>query len=222
MSLIPIFSPYQTPISISLTATDFLSDEISDPEIAFTDLSIGAANAARRVFIGVAIYMSNSAVVSAATIGGVSATIHATNGNDSNRLFSCIISAVVPTGTTADVFLTIPDPDFDSVFCAVAVYRVLNLVNATAFDIDSDDSTEVDTTMSIDVPGGGFVIAVCSSDNETEGPFFTTSGVSENYDDNGFAIGMSSGLSSQTGRAITFSPGNNEGTLFAGVCASFR
>jgi hypothetical protein len=58
--------------------------------------------------------------VSSATIGGVSATIHAsTTGNDQIR---AAFSAIVPTGTTADIVINMSDSVFNDV--RLAVYSV--------------------------------------------------------------------------------------------------
>ena len=74
-------------------------------QATFTGLPIGTASATRSVIVGVA--WTTSGVlryVTAATIGGVAATIEANSG--STTAGSCILRATVPTGETADVVLT--------------------------------------------------------------------------------------------------------------------
>ena len=71
----------------------------------FTSIDIGPASASRVVIVGIAVGNQHNGI-SAVTIGGVSATIAATSGNQSYTN-DAIAYATVPTGTTADIAITV-------------------------------------------------------------------------------------------------------------------
>ncbi len=222
MSLMPVFSPYDTPVVFSETDTSEETGGV-DAAITFTSQSIGAADAGRRVFVGVLVAALQGLTVTSATIGGQAATIHASNGADANEFFACIISAAVPTGTTADIILNLSETIADEIWSSIAVYRVLNLKSATAFDTASNDGADGSVSMSIDIPNGGFVIAGCSA-IAGDGPLdiYTSTGVTESIESGPGVIGYAAALSAETNRSITFVPDFGTETTAAGVAASFR
>lgn len=84
----------------------------------FSNQAIGTASDTRRVIVGIT--TSSSRNISSATIGGVTATI------DANTLLvgtarMAIISAVVPTGETANVVITL---DGAASVCAISLWTI--------------------------------------------------------------------------------------------------
>ena len=118
-----------------------------------------------------------------ATIGGVAATIHAqtTTGPTSAQLDTgiAIISALVPTGTTAAVALTFNNTVART---SLGIYRAINEVNA------SPHATMTDNTLSsnvnsgtINIPGTGMLVAG-STAATTAGQANTWTGATETVD----------------------------------------
>lgn len=70
-------------------------------------VAIGTADANRLVVVGIGGRYNSGAGYSTVTIGGVSATIHDQTDSNSDERIVCIASAIVPTGTTADVVVTL-------------------------------------------------------------------------------------------------------------------
>ncbi len=126
----------------------------------FTAQAIGAADIGRRVFVSAtsSATTANSGI-SAVTIGGIAATIHAATNNTGNTRNGvvAIASAIVPTGTTADVVVTHPLPVLG---CHISVYRASGLVSGTPFDTATSDNA---ANLLIDIPVRGFVIACAAT-----------------------------------------------------------
>src|SRR5262245_51584457 len=124
-----------TPISNTFTAVS-ASDTVNRTTYTFTGLSIGAADATRRVICAVH-WDANSVggqTISSATIGGVSATIHGTAIDETSGSYVQFISALVPTGTTATVSVTFGG---GNAACFVAVWRQINESSSTPFATQS-------------------------------------------------------------------------------------
>lgn len=106
------------------------SDLYTDP-ITFSTIDIGDAHAERRVFVTVHFFGKSGGVntLDAATIGGIAATRHAQDGNrnsgTNDTYQTAIISAVVPTGTTADIVLNWSGASSGTVL--IGVYRTKSL-----------------------------------------------------------------------------------------------
>lgn len=93
----------------------------------FTAQSIGTTGTNRVIIVAVSCYSGGSGTLSSATIGGVSATINV-QGTGTTTI-SAIISASVPTGTTADIVLNWSSSNQN---VAIAVYRAVDLLSTTA------------------------------------------------------------------------------------------
>lgn len=96
------------------------------------------------------------------TIGGVSATIHATPADPNtgdNWISSGIASLLVTAGTSKTVEVTW-DASIDG--CSIAVYTLKNYQSATPIDTYADASVTSATSISatIDVAGGGATVFV--------------------------------------------------------------
>lgn len=194
------------PPSISLT--DTVEDPGDNSTYTFTSRAIGAADATRRVVV-VCHWSRTTAVValSSATIAGVSATIHVDDGGSGLGGRVAIISALVPTGTTATVVLNFATTQ-NRAF--IAVYRAINESSASPFATASDNTVtgnQFDTT--INIPGNGWVVAGVNANQAGSGMTWTLTGVTIQYQgaysDAGAvsrAGGFDTGLSAQTGRSM--------------------
>lgn len=107
--------------------------------VTLAGIAIGATAWNRQIFLLVHWSCDTSAVetgVNSGTIGGVAATVHVTYGEGGTSVSSnygcAIVSATVPTGTTATIALTFTDATVRSVY--VSVYRVTGLVSTVATD----------------------------------------------------------------------------------------
>lgn len=170
------------PPSISfISQAEITADQAS---YSFTSQSIDAADATRRVVVAVHWMYAGAGtdtVLNSATIGGVAATIHVqtNNGTSSSPDGIAIISALVPTGTTATIDLTF------NATCSrayIGVYSALNEAGSSPTATASDNTLTGSTlNLNLNVTAGGWLMAaVTESSNLT--PTNTWTGVSENYD----------------------------------------
>lgn len=160
----------------------------------FSAAAIGAA-ASDRV-IAVTINMGWNAVstgtIDAVTIGGVSATPqiqgNVVGGGENFR--SETWTALVPSGTTADVVVTISAAMGGSRGMKIGVYRMVGgdgiTASATASDSDSGNTTDA-LVVSVNTVAGGAVI-ICSTGFPGAASPATTVGFTENEDSTANAI----------------------------------
>jgi hypothetical protein len=150
-----------------------VSDTSNATTYTFTDASVGAADSTRKVYVTV--HWGGAAVtLSSATIGGVSATIHEQDAQGSSRQCA-IISAALPTGTTATVVITLTG---GSSRCYIGIYRVIGQSGGP--NTNKNNNLGASVTADVAALGGGAVIA-CVSGNVVGGTTSWT-GVTENYD----------------------------------------
>ena len=129
-----------------------------------TAYPIGTASSTRRVIVGVVTANLNATAVShlitSATIGGVSATIDVQVSSSSSRQTGVhVISATVPTGTTANIVL-----NFDNAFgsrVVVGIYGVAidGLVSTTPVTARTVASSTSPLSTTLATTSGGFLIA---------------------------------------------------------------
>lgn len=124
----------------------------------FTAADIGAADAAREVivFCGWKNTVGNNRSISSATIGGVTATLHASVGSSSDNGIG-ILQANVPTGTTGDIVITMSGGCANMV---AVVYRVVP-ASATPLDFGVLLGTTSVVVSNISVGSGGFLMVFC-------------------------------------------------------------
>jgi hypothetical protein len=168
----------------------------------FSTVDIGAADSTRRVIVGVAGSATSPQTLSSATIGGVGATIHV---NNSSVDHSSLISALVPTGTTATIAVTFSGAQF----CAgIGIYRLINETvstpHATATDLTLSSGV-LSTT--INVPSNGALVAICKAFGSAT-PTCAWSGATERYDQvmespDSQSGASETGLGSETGRTVS-------------------
>ena len=141
-----------------------LNDTSGTTTVSFTNADIGAASATRRVIVLVhGRFGSDPRVINSASIGGVSATIDAQIGAYSGGTsMAGIISATVPTGTTATVSITFSGNTFD---CAIHVLALDGLQSVTPVDTataSATSGTSLTTGANVDWKYGGYVIAIAT------------------------------------------------------------
>lgn len=181
---------------------------------SFSAMDIGAAAADRRVFITVSWAGDDfPEQIASATIGGIAATIHKqqTLSDSVSQSIGCaILSAVVPTGTTATVVINFTDV---AEMCAVGTFRTTGFSAITEALSDTDQNNPVQVvTVAIDIGANGAVIAVATNSFDA-GDIVWTAGATERYEgvDSGgndyeksrWGAAMSSGLGVQANRPIT-------------------
>lgn len=146
-------------------------------EYTFSGANIGTAAADRYVIAGISVVKANSAddfTGITVTIGGVSASTSSFIQVGGQRPVTLIAVANVPTGTTADVVVTMPNTARDGL-CAV---WTTNGISTTP--TDTGTSSAPDPTSDIDVLAGGIIVGVALSTSVTTSVSWT--GLTENYD----------------------------------------
>jgi hypothetical protein len=195
---------YQTTEATTANATEY----------TFSGQAVGAADAARRVFVAITGQYNDGVArnVASVTIGGVSATqASAINyvAAGVNSLVAEIWVATVPTGTTADVVVTF---NAAMVRAGIGVWTC-NTVPITPTDTatDSDSGADEFATASIDINAGGFLIGVSTFFGDVSVPTYSWTNLTEDYDatleNTGSHTGASDDFASETlSRSITVTP----------------
>jgi hypothetical protein len=148
----------------TITFTDVATTTTDGTSHSFVNMAIGAAHPRRRVFVVVQLTQNGGSVeVSSATIGGIAAVIHIGTLSTTGV---AILSALVPTGTTATVVINV---SAESDGFGILVYRAINLRSTspfhTAFGVESGDKKEgtLVVTCSLNIPDQGIILAASSS-----------------------------------------------------------
>lgn len=130
----------------------------------FTAMNVGAANASRLVIACVTARSATSVTLTSITIGGVTATVDMEARNTSGAALSdaIICHAIVPTGTTADVVVTMSGA---CVRAGCGLYSTLLYANVTpTATAQATRAASVGTMQpSLTSPGKGFVVGVAYS-----------------------------------------------------------
>lgn len=218
--------------SISATYLTRVSDT-SGFSVDFTSYNIGPASPDRRVFV--VIHWCEGTIhrtISSVTIGGVSATVHIQEGHSggSTGFGVGIASAIVPAGTSATISVTMSGSlALHTTLISISAITTIGLQLSSPFDTASDTTAVTSNNLSdtINVPAGGLVIAGFTSSTNAAIDAVTWSGVTEEYDVSQTtgslnirqSMAWSSGLSAETGRTISASPGSeaNSGNAFVAV-----
>jgi hypothetical protein len=138
---------------------------------SFLGLSIGAASATRRIAVAVARRSANG--ILSATIGGVSATEDGVTTAGGNGV--SVISAVVPTGTTADIVVNFSGAPQR---CGIGWWSLDDI------DPTGQSASSVGTTPSptVSTQSGDFVI--CGALTNSSGATYSWTNATERYDQN--------------------------------------
>ena len=140
----------------------------------FSAFNFGADAASRRIFI-FAVWQGTANTLTSITIGGVTATVHVTT--TSGGANCALVSALVPSGTSGDVVVTV---GATSNRFGIAGWNVTNLTNASPTSTDSSAGATSDT-LTVDAASACIVIAGALSGSGSPGDI-TISNVTERFD----------------------------------------
>lgn len=224
----PTYCPGGGPPSVSYVTT--VTDAVDASVFTFTATSIGAADSTRRVFAAITWADPLTLTLSSCTIDSAAATIHVQTTRTSNSLREgvAIVSVAqsamaTPTATTATIVVTISGTGNG---CGVSTYRSVNQVTAAAHATNSAHNNATTLDVSLNVPAGGFVIAISGGPGGSDAIAHTWVGVTEDYE-SAFATtgarnsgGSISSLVAETPRTVTISA-TGAATPCAACSASF-
>lgn len=127
--------------------------------ITTTAQAVGSAAADRTVFQIVHwLSASPAKALTSATIGGIAAAVHVQNSGNIGSFYTgaAVISAQVPTGTTAATVLTFPAGNY---YVDLVTYKCTGLLSQTAVDVSLSLVTSVSShTDNIDVVKDGILL----------------------------------------------------------------
>ena len=217
-------------------AATYIGDVDSGSTFAFThslSIAIGAvadASEGQRL-VAVAVHIASSTsnpnpVISAATIGGISASwgLAAGAARATGRYSVVWIWALVPTGTSATVSVTLSENSL----VRFRSFRVVNLLSTTPGHNDEDSNVGNITSLvsNIDVERGGVALAACTGFGVDT---WTISGVTQDYSvsavwsaDGRIVGGHLDATADETARAITIGTGSFATTAIALAVLAFR
>ena len=169
--------PSDIPARVVFGASEFSSG--SGTTFTSAALAIGPASASRVVAAAISYRTVGAASPTNVTIGGITATSQASGRSADGWNSVEIWTAVVPTGTTAVVFV---DWGVTAYFPGVATYSMYNLKSAAATDSGSSNANP-GSISNCDVLAGGVVLSA-SFDGESSATvtWSGTLGILEDYD----------------------------------------
>ena len=150
-------------MAVSLTFKETAVDGATKTAYTFSAVDIGTASADRYVLLGVQMRAIGDIAINSVTIGGETATIVADvrNAGGGNTTRTFIASALVISGTTADVVVTYSG---DCLGCGIGVFTSTG-INNTATDT-ATSTVDAPTSSTLDVVAGGFAIACAYVQND--------------------------------------------------------
>jgi len=161
---------------ITATYQTAASDTTDASSYSFTSQPIGSASASRRVVVAIGWGAASGITLSSVTIGGVSASIDADSGNATGNRRVYFASAVVPTGTTATIAITL---SATAARIGIGVWTLTggSATGQTAANINNASGTLTVTTAVNDV-----VLAAGFSSHTSNSVTTTWSSATERYD----------------------------------------
>ena len=194
--------------------------------VIFTAVPVGAPASGRYIFVAVPYILGGSTNISiaSATIGGVVATIHAQVFEPAEVAVGgvALISALVPTGTTADITITwassgaFYEPE-------IAVYRVTGLRSLTPVDIKALAPVSTTVSATVNVVKGGIVI-VCFHTYSSGATSRTMTGLPTDYTVNPTSgrFYLGGGEKTSVNGTVTAIVNSTTSQVWSAVMASFR
>jgi len=188
------------------------SDLTTQTTYTFAAQNLGTASAERYIICSIVTRKAGTGgAINTVTIGGISATIvgQVTGTSDGNSMVTGIAIAVVPTGTTGTVVVTL---NVAHLRCGIALYAATSVGTAAVSEVLT--STATDPTVTLDIPAGGFAVGVAGMGASTSA---TWTGLTETYDDPFQAF------CTQSGGALTFAAAQTNLAItcdFAGAAAA--
>lgn len=176
-----LINPYRfgvVPATISNTDNASINSVLT--AFTFSAKSLGAADADRKIIIGVAgVTVSPPRTMVSVTVGGITATeiIYLGDLNAGIESYSGLYIASVPTGTTGDVVVTWSGSVSNM---GIGVWRVIG-ASSIADDTGSSVATPV-MTDTLNIPAGGIAVGVAHWSVGTAG--VTWAGITEDFDGN--------------------------------------
>jgi hypothetical protein len=172
-------------ITLTYLSENHLNNQAS-ATYTFTAVGIGTANASRYIVVAYSIKGNSSQTISTFTIGGVTATLVGTAQGTTNQAEGKqgIAIALVPTGTTANIVITLSAGFTASTSNGIGidVYSAVGVVNTTPTDT-FEQNTATNPSKTFSCPAGGFIVVICgtpsASGSRTLGTDFTP--VDDNY-----------------------------------------
>ena len=195
----------QTTVSIINTVAIASQTGISSSPVTFTAQPIGTPSSDRLIFVCMQNFSPiDHNMVTAMTIGGVSATELANINDGLPRLESAIWWAPVPTGTTADIVLTLPGSFTLPNAIGIIVYSVTGANTTTPVLASATAADPSAPSASITIPSNGELLAFSTQYESPTSVFsaWTNATVDQNrsYNDTlGNNIGLTTALSSTSG-----------------------
>ncbi|MBN9497866.1 MAG: hypothetical protein J0H39_14005 [Alphaproteobacteria bacterium] len=199
--------PASTPASVTNVAHDTQNTALTT--YTFSSLSLGAADATRRIVVAIAGQrLGSPAEVSSVTVAGISASrvkVQQTgNGNDHTVE---LWAAAVPTGTSGNVVVTF---NTGHLRCSVSVFRLLDAA-ATAHATSSATNSSAAVSAAIDIPADGVAIAAAYDNGNTT---YTWTNLTERTDQGGagnntLSTACDDFASAQSARSITATQASN-------------
>lgn len=184
---------------------------VNDDRYTLTGYSLGATDAARRIICRIHwVESGGHSSVTSVTIGGISATIHDQTGHSggSTGFGIALVSAVVPSGTTATINVFFGATTATAVYVSAA--RVVGLTNSSPTSINKafSSATSVSISTTIDVPQGGIIFSGFTSSTNASSDTVTWGGIDQVYQTSITVrvTGASrTGMNAETGRTISCS-----------------
>lgn len=136
---------------LSLTYLQHATDDAEQSSYTFSAQNLGGAEPGRRIVVAVGARAGLTDITDC-TIGGVSATRHAISAANVQAQYLALFSAVVPTGTTGDVVVTVSG---QASRCGIALYAVTG-GSSTLTDTDNRGTVG---GLSLDAAAGGVCVA---------------------------------------------------------------
>ena len=178
--------------------------------VTITGVSIGVAALDRRVILAI---HTRQSTVTAVTIGGIAAVIHAAGANPS-YFDTTIVSAVVPTGTTATVVITKNNASSGTY---IGVFRSVGSIDPPVASASSVSLTpDLTSSVTFGPPGYTGVVAISVLGNNPT----TWTGATEVYDvaDGGFPfIQFSAAIVQQDVATVTATKSTSNEDAMAGA-----
>lgn len=204
---------------MSLSFLQTASTTTGATTFTFSSQNLGTASSDRYIIVGIGTRKAGTTgQINSVTVGGVSATIvgQTKATGDSNNSTAGMAIALVPTGTTGDVVVTMSEAFLRM---GISLWSATSLSSITP--TDSGTSNASDPTDNLNISAGGFAIGYSFAGSNVTA---TWTGLTENFDTNFQTNASHTGASQtfdtiQTGRTITADW--TGGTTNAGVFASW-
>jgi hypothetical protein len=200
------------PLEASFTASAVSATDTSSP-LTFSGVALGVAAADRRIIVVASVSTStSSSSISGVTVGGQTG-VQLVAGDNNNR-FCSIFTALVPTGTTGDIVVSISAQTGET--WGIGVFRLTGAAEAAT---DTAVSAADPSVLTIDCPAGGVIIGGAFSAGVSA---WTWAEITEAYDENAEGTIYHSGAFdkfavAQTNLAVTATADTPDGPVSAAV-----